>query len=110
MHRSFQRVVDLVARNTIRYGSYKGKDPLHLAGSHRPVAVESDLMHSYSGVGCTRLNYTVELSGPLMPDLFAYRIAVSATMMVLTTRASVLRAMEPSGVCADAESDTYLRR
>ena len=112
MHCSFQRNVDSVARDTIRYGSYKGKGPLHLAGSHRPVAVESDLMRSYSGVGRTRLNYTLELSGALTPDLYAYRSAVSATMMVLTTRASVLRAMELSGVCADAEwdeSDAYLR-
>ena len=112
MHCSFLRNVDSVARDTIRYGSYKGKGPLHLAGSHRPVAVESDLMRSYSGVGRTRLNYTLELSGALTPDLFAYRTAVSATMMVLTTRASVLRALEVSGVCADAEwdeSDAYLR-
>ena len=103
MHCSFQRNVDSVARDTIRYGSYKSKGPLHLAGSHRPVAVESDLMRSYSGVGRTRLSYTPELSGALTPDLFAYRSAVSATMMVLTTRASVLRAMGLSGVCADAE-------
>ena len=112
MHCSFLRNVDSVARDTIRYGSYEGKGPLHLAGSHRPVAVESDLMRSYSGVGRTRLNYTLELSGVLTPDLFAYRTAVSATMMVLTTRASVLRAMELSGACADAEwdeSDAYLR-
>ena len=112
MHCNFQRNVDSMARDTIRYGSYKGKGPLHLAGSHRPVALESDLMRSYSGVGHTRLNYTLELSGALTLDLFAYRIAISATMMVLTTRASVLRAMELSGVCADAEwdeSDAYLR-
>ena len=109
---SFLRNVDLVARDTIRYGSYKGKGPLHLAGLHRPVAVESDVMRSYSGFGRTRLNYTLELFGALTPDLFAYRTAVSATMMVLTTRASVLRAMELSGACADAEwneSDAYLR-
>ena len=105
MHYSFQRNVDSVARDTIRYGSYKGKGPLHLA-SHRPVAGESDLMRSYSEVGCT-----LELSGALTlgravceevrrkGSLFAYRSAVSATMMVLTTRASVLRAMELSGVC-----------
>ena len=112
MHRSIQRNVDFVASDTIRYGSYKGKGPLHLAGSHRLVAVESDLMRSYSGVGRTRLNNTLELSAALTPDLFAYRTAISATMMVLTTGASVLRAMELSGVCADAEwdeSDAYLR-
>ena len=46
MHCSFLRKPDSVARDIIRYGSYKGKVPLHLAGSHRPVAVESDLMCS----------------------------------------------------------------
>ena len=112
MHCSFQRLVDFVARDTIRYGSYKGKGPLHLAGSHGPVAVESDLMRSYSGVGRTRLNHTLELYGALTPDQFAYRTAVSATMMVVTSRAAVVRALELTGVCVDAEWDesyAYLR-
>ena len=105
MHSDFQRLVDSLARDTIRYGSYKGKGPLHLAASHRPVAVES--------TSCVPTqDWDAELSGALTPDMFAYRTAVSATMMVLTLRASVLRALELSGACADAEWDeagAYLR-
>ena len=101
-----------MAHDTIRYAAYKGKGPQDLAGSHGPVAVESDVMHSYSGVGCSLLNHSLELSCDVTADWFVCGTALSGFMMVLTTRTAYVRALRLSVTRADPgrdELDAYLR-
>ena len=105
--------MDSLSLDSVMMGIDKGKPFPHLFKAHRPVTPTSPLTRTESRAARTMLVHSLEVSGTLPPDAFAYRSDMRPAFLALSFRAAVFSSLETHGTAAITEwdsADAFLRQ
>ena len=91
---------------SLQYGLYKGQDkPKHLLKSHRTVTVSSPFRGIVASGARKKLVKTMEGSGHLSPEVFAYRAELQVATVALVVRAGAEQSLVLHGTVALGDGD-----
>ena len=105
--------MDSLSLDSVMMGIDKGKPFPHLFKAHRPVTLTSPLTRTESRAARTMLVQSLEVSGALPPDAFAYRSDMRPAFLALSFRATVFSSLETHGTAAVTDwdsADAFLRQ
>ena len=97
---------DLLSLDSVMMGIDKSKPFPHLSKAHRPVTLTSPLTRSESRAARAMLVPSLELSGTLTPETFAYRADIRPAFLALAFRAVVFACLESHGTAAVTDWDS----
>ena len=97
---------DLPSLNSVMMGIDRSKPFRHLFKADRPVTLTSPLTRSESRAARAMLVPSLELSGTLTPETFAYRADIGPAFLVLALRAVVFACLESHGTAAITDWDS----
>ena len=104
--------MDSLSLDSVMMGIDKGKPFPHLFKAHRPVTLTSPLTRTESRAA-RLLVQSLEVSGTLPPDAFAYRSDMRPAFLALSFRAAVFSSLETHGTAAITDwdsADAFLRQ
>ena len=104
---------DSLSLDSVMMGIDKSKPFPHLFKAHRPVTLTSPLTRSESCAAWAMLVPSLELSGTLTPETFAYRADIRPAFLALAFRAVVFACLESHGTAAVTDwdsADAFLRQ
>ena len=97
---------DWLSLDSVMMGINKSKPFPHLLKAQRPVTLTSPLTHSESRAAGAMPVPSLELSGTLTPETFAYRADIRPAFLALAFRAVVFACPESHGTAAITEWDS----
>ena len=104
---------DSLSLDSVMMGIDKNKPFPHLFKAHRPVTLTSPLTRAESRAARDMLVPSLEVSGTLPPNAFAYRSDIRPAFLALALRATVFSSLERHGSAAITDwdsADAFLRQ